>query len=71
MLAPALEQIVVERVQVSIKLTLYKSNPNCPGNGLFDGSLKSRIASLLLAAHGKDKDGIDFGHVTVQSHIAV
>src|SRR3989338_3235152 len=32
---------------------------------------KPRIARFLLAAHSKDKNGVDFNNVTVQSHIAV
>ena len=34
-------------------------------------SSKLRITSLLLTAHGKDKNGIEFDDVTVQSQIAV
>jgi hypothetical protein len=32
---------------------------------------KPHIACLLLAKHGKDKDGINFHNITIQSHIAV
>lgn len=32
---------------------------------------KLLATSLLLVAYGKDKNGIDFDNVTVQSHIAM
>ena len=34
-------------------------------------SSKPSKASFPLVAHGKDENGIDFGNVTVQSHITV
>lgn len=45
--------------------------PTTDSTTIHFASLKSRVASLLPAAHSKDKDDIDFGHVTVQRHIAV
>ena len=37
----------------------------------FTSRSKLLVARLFLAAHGKDKNSVDFGNVTVQSYIAM